>query len=321
MIIVVLLLIGGLLPLCVSHAERDRPVRIGALTESWGPTPSIVGLRDGLVELGYREEKDFFLGIRFTQGNLADVPVAARELVEQEVDFIFAVGVNAAKAAQAATRQIPIIFATVDDPVAFGLIESYARPGGNITGVDDLGIQLGPKRLQLFSEMIPGLKRVLFPYNVTDTVSLQEFRTYRQAAGRLGIEVVGLPLRTQAEARTMLMRGQDTKVQGFLSPRYLYLNIPGFVLQAASEQNIPTMFPDAFFVEREGGLASYGPDIYKSGKLAARLVDKILKGAKPAELPVEVNTNFEFAINLKLAQELGMTIPAEVLFQATKVIR
>lgn len=187
--------------------------------------------------------------------------------------------------------------------------------------MDDLGLQLGPKRLQLFSEMIPGLKRVLFPYAVTDTVSLQEFQSYRQAAGRLGIEVVGLPLRTQVEARTTLMQRQGTKVRGFLSPRYLYLNIPGFVLQAASEQKILTILPDAFFVGREGGLASYGPDIYKSGKLAARLVDKILKGAKPADLPVEVNTNFEFAINLKVAQELGLTIPAEVLFQATKVIR
>lgn len=321
MVIVVFLLGSGWLASVASRAERGHPVRIGVLTESWGPTPSVIGLRDGLLERGYRENKDFFLGIRFTQGNLADLPAAARELVAQGVDLIFSAGVSAAKAAQAATQQVPIVFATVDDPVAFGLIKSYARPGGNVTGVDDLGLQLGPKRLQLFSQMVPGLKRVLFPYDATDTVSAQELKTYRQAAQRLGIEMVELPLRTQAEAQTVLTQRQETKAHGFLVPRYLNLNIPGFVLRIASEQKIPAMFPDVFFVEHEGGLASYGPDIYESGKLAARLVDKILKGAKPADIPVEVNNHFEFAVNLKTARVLGLTIPPDVLFQATKVIQ
>jgi putative ABC transport system substrate-binding protein len=168
--------------------------------------------------------------------------------------------------------------------------------------------------------MIPDLKRILFPYEVTDSVSVKELKLYRQAAHRLGMEVVELPMRTQTEAQTMLTQKQDDKGQGFLAPRNVYLNIPGLVIRATSEQRIPTMFSDVFFVER-GGLTSYGPDLYESGKLAARQVDKILKGGTPADIPVEVNTEIEFAINLKTARELGLTIPPEILFQATKVIR
>jgi putative ABC transport system substrate-binding protein len=315
-----LAMLSGWITRDMSHAKRARPIRIGALTESWGPTPNMVGLRDGLQKLGYREDEDFFLGVRFTQGNHAELPAAAQELVQHGVDLLLAEGVNAAKAAQGPTQTIPIVFTYVDDPVAFGLVQSYARPGGNLTGVTDLGIQLGPKRLELFREMIPGLQRVLFPYDAADTVSAKELQIYRQAADHLGIEVVEMALQTQAEGQAMLTRSPDETIQAILSPRYLSLNIPGFVLQATSEQEMATMFPQAFYVER-GGLASYGPNVYETGRLAARLVDKILKGAKPSEIPVEVNNNIEFVINLKVANKLGLTIPPVVLYQADRIIR
>jgi putative ABC transport system substrate-binding protein len=315
-----LVLLSGWITRDLSHAKRDRPIRIGALTESWGPTPNMVGLRDGLQKLGYREDEDFFLGVRFTQGNLAELPAAARELVQHGADLLFTVGVNAGKAAQGATHHIPIVFTNVDDPVEFGLVQSYARPGGNLTGVTDLGIQLGPKRLELFRDMIPGLQRVLFPYDAADTVSAKELQIYRQAADHLGIEVVEMALQTQAEGQEMLTRSPDEKGQGILSPYHLFLNIPGFVLQATSERAIPTMFPQSFYVER-GGLASYGPDLYASGRQAARLVDKILKGTTPSEIPVEVNNKIEFVINLKVANKLGLTIPPVVLYQADRIIR
>ena len=273
-----------------------------------------------MQELGYREDEDFFLGVRFTQGNLAELPAAARELVQHGGDLIITAGVNATKAAQGATQTIPIVFTDVDDPVAFGLVQSYARPGGNMTGVTDLAFQLGPKRLELFREMIPGLQRVLFPYNVTDSVAVKQFQIYREAAQRLGIELVELTIRTQAEGQEMLTRIPDKTVRGILAPRDAFLNIPGFVLQATSEQVIATMFSQAFWVER-GALASYGPNVYESGQLAARLVDKILKGAKPSEIPVEVNNNIEFVINLKVAKQLELTIPPGVLYQADRIIR
>jgi putative ABC transport system substrate-binding protein len=318
--IVFLMMLSGWITRDMSCAERPRPIRIGALTESWGPTLGMVGLRDGLQKLGYREDEDFFLGVRFTQGNLAELPAAARELVQHGVDLLITAGVNATKAAQEATQNIPIVFVNVDDPVAFGLVQSFARPGGNMTGVTDLAFQLGPKRLELFREMIPGLQRVLFPYDVTDSVSVKQFQIYREAAHRLGMELVELALRAQAEAQEMLTRSPNEMVQAILAPRNVFLNIPGFVLQATSEQGMATMFSEAFYVER-GGLASYGPNAYESGQLAARLVDKILKGAKPSEIPVEVNNNIEFVINLKVANQLGLTIPPVVLYQADRIIR
>jgi ABC-type uncharacterized transport system substrate-binding protein len=135
-VIALLLVSGGLCPSGVSQAERAHPIRIGALTESWGPSQGIIGLRDGLQKLGYREDEDFFLGVRFTQGNLAELPAAARELVQHGVDQLLTAGVNATKAAQRATQTIPIVFMNVDDPVAFGLVQSYARPGESMTGVN-----------------------------------------------------------------------------------------------------------------------------------------------------------------------------------------
>src|SRR5499426_4014459 len=156
----VLLVSSGLFTVDVSAEERAQPIKIGVLTSSWGPTPMTVGLRDGLLELGYRENEQFVLGVRFTQGDLTALPAAARELVQYGVDIIFASEADPAKAAQMATTRIPIVFSEVDDPVGLGLIQSFARPGGNITGVTDLQFELIPKRLELFHEIIPGLKRV-----------------------------------------------------------------------------------------------------------------------------------------------------------------
>ncbi|MEE9521605.1 MAG: ABC transporter substrate-binding protein [candidate division NC10 bacterium] len=300
--------------------ERAEPIRIGALTASWGPTPQLVALRDGLVGLGYRENEQFVIGVRFTQGDLAALRTTARELVQYGVDLIFAHREHAAKAAQMATSRIPIVFVGVNDPVGLGLVQSFARPGGNITGVTDLGLALGPKRLEVFREIIPGLKRVLYPYDPTDAYSVTGARVYRDAARRLGIVLVDRAVRTAEEARTTLAQVRKGEVDGILRPASLSLNIPGFVLETASRQGIPAMFNGAFWVER-GALASYGPDQYDVGLQAARLVDKILKGASPAEIPVEVNTKIEFAINLNVAKALGLTIAPEVLYRADRLIR
>ena len=279
-----------------------------------------MGLRDGLVELGYRENEQFVIGVRFTQGDVAALPAAAQELVQQGVDIIFASDDNAAKSAQGATQRIPIVFTGGEDPVRLGLVQSFARPGGNITGVTGLGLELAPKRLESFREIIPSLKRVLLPYDVTDSHAVAEASVYRDAAGRLGIVLVEKPVQTQEEAQATLAQIRKGDVDGILKPGGISLNISGFILEAAALRGIPTMVPNTWYVER-GGLAGYGPDNYASGKQAARLVDKILKGANPAAIPVEVNTKIEFAINLKTARALGLTIAPEVLYRADRVFR
>jgi putative ABC transport system substrate-binding protein len=319
----IVLLVGSvLLGGTVHAAERARPIRIGALSDSWGPTPQIVGLRDGLLELGYRENEQFVLGVRFTQGDLTALPAAARDLVQYEVDLIFASDVPAAKAAQLATTRIPIVFAGLGgNPVEMGLIQSFAQPGGNITGVVNLDVDLGPKRLEVFRDLIPGLHRVLFPYDPTDASSVAAVRGYREAAHRLGIVLVEQAVQTQAEAQATLAKVRKDEVDGILQPSPVAWNIPGFILETARQQGIPTMFDTAFYVEQSGGLASYGPDLFATGRQTARLVDKILKGTKPAEIPVEVNSKIEFVINLKAAKALGLTITPVVLYQADRLVR
>jgi putative ABC transport system substrate-binding protein len=303
-------------------AERTRPIRIGALTESWGPTQSIVGLRDGLLELGYREHEQFVLGVRFTQGDLAALPAAARDLVQYEVDLIFASDIPASKAAQMATTRIPIVFAGLGgNPVEMGLIQSFARPGGNMTGVVNLDVDLGPKRLEVFRALIPGLHRVLFPYDPTDASSVAAVRGYREAAHNLGLVLVEQTVQTQAEAQAILAQIRKGEVDGILGPPLVAWNLQGFILETATQQGIPAMFNGAFFVEQSGGLASYGPDPYASGRQAARLVDKILQGTKPEELPVETNAKIEFVINMQAAKALGLTIDPVVLYQADRLVR
>jgi putative ABC transport system substrate-binding protein len=280
----------------------------------------IVGLRDGLRELGYRETQDFVLGVRFTQGELAALPAAARDLVQYGVDLIFTSEDAPTRAAQQATDKIPIVFASVSDPVGGGLVKSFARPGGNITEVADLSAALGPKRLQIFHEPIPGLKRVLFPYAVNDGSTATTVQTYRDAAHRLGIVLVEQTIRTMEEAQAALAQVHKGEVDGMLQPHSVALNIPGFLLEATAHRGIPAMFTSAFYVEH-GALASYGPDYHETGRPAARLVDKILKGANPAEIPVEVNPRIEFVINLKTASALGLTIAPEMLYRTDRLIR
>lgn len=319
-LIVLLLMSSGLFADSADAADQARPVRIGALTLSWGPTPDMVGLRDGLQELGYRENEDFVLGVRFTQGDVAALSTAARELVQYGVDLIFVTLERAAKAAQLATTQIPIVFADVSDPLGQGLVHSFAQPGGNITGVTDLTLELGPKRLELFREIIPDLKQVLFLYAAADAPSVAEAQAYRAAARRLDIVLVEKAVRTEEEAQATLAQMDQAGIEGILMPHSLSLNIPGFILEAAARHGLQTMWVDPFWVE-SGGLASYGSDQYESGRQAARLVDKILKGVDPAEVPVEVNNKIVFAISLKVAKALGLKIAPEVLYRADRIIR
>jgi putative ABC transport system substrate-binding protein len=236
------------------------------------------------------------------------------------VDILFCIGESEAKAAQQTTTTHPIVFSRAGDPVGQGLIKSYAQPGGNITGVADLNMDVSSKRLELFKELIPGLKRVLFPYNATNDHQAANVMQYRAAAQHLGIVLVERQLHTMAEARDALASVRKEDIDGMLAPHGVDLNIPGFVLEATTKQGIPSMFDGAFYLQ-DGGLASYGPSEFASGRQAARLVDKIIKGMNPREIPVEVDNYFEFTINLKVAKALGIIIPPVMLYRADQIIR
>jgi len=316
----ILAFICGLLTADSRAAERAKPIKIGVLTDSWGPTPGVVGLRAGLEKLGHRENKDFMIGVRFTQGDVAALPAAARKLVQQGIDVLFTSNPASAKAAQAATKTIPIVILGAGDPVGLGLIQSFARPGGNITGITDIDLELDGKRLEVLKEMIPGLKRVMFSYDPSDTFSAAQAKNFRDTSRHLGIILIEKPVHTQEEAQATFASIRRSDVHGIVVPRSLSFNIPGFAMEATSQRRIPTMFFASWWVEN-GGLASYGSNFHESGRMAARLVDKIIKGENPSEIPVEVNHKIEFVVNLKAANASGIKIAPEALYKANRIIR
>jgi putative ABC transport system substrate-binding protein len=314
------LLLVCLFPGSMRAAEFGRPVRIGALTPSWGPPPGVVGLIDGLTDIGYLENEDFVVGVRFTRGDISALPKAAEDLVHSGVDIIYAIGEKPLEAAQRFSGSHPIVFTSIGNPVERGFVDSFSHPGGNITGITDQDPILDGKRLQLFKELIPDLQRVLFPYDENDDYQLIKLAQFRKAAKRLGITLIDYKLSSMEQARQVLSQLKRAEIDGILDPLDTSLNIPGFVLEATTRQGIPSLFRSSFYVEI-GGLASYGSSFYASGRQVARLVDKIIKGIPPGEIPVEVDQYFEFVINLKVAEKLGITIAPELLFQADRVIR
>jgi putative ABC transport system substrate-binding protein len=302
-------------------AQPARLVKIGALTESWESSTTIDGLRDGLEERGYRESAEFVIGVRFTQGSARELSQAARDLVADGVDVILASGEGQApKAAQMATSQIPIVFVGASDPVGAGLVKGIARPAGNLTGIADPDFELVPKRMEIFRELVPGLRRILLVYDATNAEAIKRLEAHRDAARRLGLTLVERPVRTEGEARAVIGGAQKSEVDGLFAPRLLTLNIPGLLMDLALQRGLPTMFYDSFFVDRTG-LASYGASSYELGRQAARLVEKVLNGAKPADLPVERPAKLELVLNLRTAKALGLTIPPSLLLRADRVIR
>lgn len=298
---------------------RTRPVLIGMLTYLWGATSDMVAVRDGLVELGNRENEHFALGARHAEGNEKMLAAIVRELVRDGAEIIYASGWKALQAARQVTSDTPIVFTTWYNPPPGGPMESVFPSGGNVTGVVNLFDGVSPKALDAFRSLIPGLKRVQFPYDANDLHLVEQLGTWRRAASRLGIELVERPVRTQEEARQAFVSLRKNEVDGII-PASNRLNITGYALEASSRRQIPTMFPRAWMAEY-GGLASYGASWHGLGRQAARLVDMIMKGTDPGEIPVEVHDRMEFVINLRTAKALGLKIAPEVLNQADRLIR
>jgi putative ABC transport system substrate-binding protein len=307
--------------LCAGPAlALDRPVRIGVLTPAWGPPGGLDRFVESLIDLGYRENEDFVIGVRFTQGDISALPAAAKAMVASGVDVLIADNEPAVKAVQKATSTHPIIFWGVGDPIGRGLIASYNRPGGNVTGVAGLDLEVSGKRLQLFKDLIPALKRVLLLYDNHNNYDAAQAELYRSAAQRLRIELVERPLETEDEARAALAEVHKRDIDGMMAPQDVSLNIPGLALEFGQKKGIPAMFASSVYLPG-GGIASYGGSRDAAGRQAARLIDKVIRGADAAGLPVETVQSLEFVINLKTAEGLGLAIPREVLFQADRIIR
>jgi putative ABC transport system substrate-binding protein len=312
----------------ISLAEAQQPTKVPRIGFAVGqgstknPGPNVEAFRQGLQGLGYIEGKNIVVEYRYAEGIEDRLPGLVAELVGLKVDVIVVPPVVAIRAAKQATKTIPIVMVTTADPVAIGLIESLARPGGNITGLTRLTAELSGKRLELLKEAVMGLSRVGVLWDADGAGSANSFKEYDAAARALKIALQSLEVRGPNPDLDGAFRAAAKRhVSALIAIRGSLLNrYPKRIADLAIKHRLPSMFEGSADVEA-GGLMSYSASDAESFRRAAVYVDKILKGAKPAALPVEQPTKFEFVINLKTAKEIGLTIPQSVLYRADKVIK
>jgi ABC-type uncharacterized transport system substrate-binding protein len=307
-----------------AEAQQPKKVpRIGYLgQEPARESTRFDAFRAGLRELGYIEGHSIVIESRYTGGNADEYPKIAAELVSLKVDLIVAGGGSGlARAVKGTTTTIPIVITGGSDPVGAGLVASLARPGGNITGLTAIAAELAGKRLELLKETLPKLTRVGVLWNPTDQGSAQGLKEIEIAAPTLGLEIQSLQVRSPSNFESAFkaaIAGRTRALQVLQSG--LINSHRNRIVEFATKNRLPTIFADAAVVEA-GGLMSYGPNAPDLYRRAATYVDKILKGAKPADLPVEQPKKFDFIINLKTAKQIGLTIPPNVLARADKVIK
>ena len=302
-----LVLIGVVLGPSGANAQpKGQPYRIGVLNNAFTPgSPTVKGLRAGIKAAGLEEGRDVRFDVRSTGAEDRTIATLAAALARENPDVIVAIGEKETRAATAAAPQTPVVFTQIADPVAIGLVTSVARPGGHVTGVSDLRTELVPKRLELAKELMPNLRRVLVVYDAQDSESAAAARKAQETAPSLKLNVVVRAVRTQEEAVRELKTASARDV--LLAPATMNLNIMELILNLNLYRVAPAIFPASVWVQA-GGVASYGVDTYAEGVQAARLVAKILRGARPADLPVEGVNKVELAINRKTLQAFGVTL-------------
>ena len=307
-----------------AQAQQPGKVpRIGLLspfspsaTASWHQA-----FRQGLRDLGWVEGKNVSIEYRYAEGKSDRLPELAADLVRLKVNIIVAAVNTDALAAKNATRTIPIVVASAGDPVAIGLVASLARPGGNITGLSQISPELAGKRLELLKEIVPKLSRVAVIWNPQGTTSPLSWKEIQLPARELGVQLHSLEIQSPNDFAKAFEEATRARAGALaIMPDPLFARNLKRIAELAAKSRLPSIFHLEEFVE-SGGLVAYGVDRSDQFRRAATYVDKILKGAKPADLPVEQPTKFELVINLKAAKQIGLTIPPNVLARADRVIR
>jgi putative tryptophan/tyrosine transport system substrate-binding protein len=314
-----------LLALCES-AEAQQPAKVPRIGFLIASSPSAIAprmdaFREGLRELGYVEGKNIVIEPRYANGKSDHLPALAAELVGLKVDVIVSSGPTATRPAKGATSTIPIVMTFDDDPVGSGFVASLARPGGNITGLSTLSPELSGKQLELLKEIVPKLSRVTVIGTSARQGTAQALKEMELAAGALKVKLQFLDVQNPKDIELAFRAASKGRADALL-----VLQSPVFnshraeIAELAIKHRLPATYPRREFVE-DGGLMSYGVNFLDLDRRAAAYVDKILKGTKPADLPVEQPKKFDFIINLKAAKQIGLTIPPNVLARADKVIK
>src|SRR5215472_13345138 len=312
---------GALWPLALRAQQSEQMRRIGALMPFAKDNPEtqarITAFLQELQKLGWTEGRNLQIEYRWGSG---DLQKAAAELVALSPDVIFANGTPAVAALQQATRSVPIVFAQVADPVSGGFVASLAKPGGNITGFAAFDYTVGAKWVELLKEIAPYVTHVGVIRDPTTTGSIAQLAAIQSAAGMFGLEVSplgGRDARDIEQTVTEFAGGSNRGLIAAGSP--LTANNRDLILSLAARHRLPAVYPFRFFVT-DGGLISYGPDTVDPSRQAAGYVDRILKGEKPSELPVQSATKYELVINLKTAKALGLTVPPSLLSRADEIV-
>jgi putative tryptophan/tyrosine transport system substrate-binding protein len=307
-------------------AQAQQATRIPVIGRLGASSPSAEAaraeaLRQGLHELGYIEGKNIVIEWRHAEGKLDRVPALAAELVRLKVDIIVTAGPAATRSAKQATATIPIVMAYDDDPVGSGFVASLARPGGNITGLSTLSPEISGKQLELLKEIVPKLSRVGVLGDVIRPGTPQALREINVAADAFRVQVQYLEVRGPKDIETAFRAASKERADAVLVLGSAVLTTHRTaIVELAVKSRLPTIYNRPEFVE-EGGLVFYGVSYTELFRRAATYVDKILKGAKPADLPVEQPKKFEFIINLKAAKQIGLTVPPNVLARADRLIK
>jgi putative tryptophan/tyrosine transport system substrate-binding protein len=304
----------------VARAQQIRKVStIGFITAGQG-TPSLPAFLEALRKLGWVEGKNLAIAYRYAQNNRDQLRDMAAELVRLNVDVIVAVGTLAPLAAKQATTTIPIIMTSGGDPLGTGLVTGLARPGGNVTGLSLMMADIGAKWLELLKELVPATSRVAVLWNSANPYPADVFRVTKTAAGIMGIKIQSLEVKGPSDFDGAFEAVKSKRPDALITiDDPLMIDNRSRIVEFAAAERLPTIHGVREFV-KAGGLMSYGASISDLYRRAADYVDKVLKGARPADLPVEQPTKFEFVINLGAARALGITMPPNLLARADEVI-
>jgi putative tryptophan/tyrosine transport system substrate-binding protein len=323
---ITVLALCAMLPALCASAEAQQATKVPRIGLLGGGSASanagrIQAFRQGLRELGYVEGKNIVIESRYADGKLDRLPALVAELVRLNVDVITTAGPQVTRLAKEATSTIPIVMAYENDPVGSGVVASLARPGGNITGLSSLAPEISGKQLELLKEIVPELSRVAVLRRSTQPGYAQVSEGMETAAKALGVKLQYLDVLSPKDIETAFREASKRRAEAVLVlASAVVASHRTLIVELAVKSRLPTIYPYLEFVEA-GGLMAYGASITDLYRRAAVYVDKILKGTKPADLPVEQPTKFEFIINLKAAKQIGVTIPPNVLARADRVIR
>jgi putative ABC transport system substrate-binding protein len=307
----------------IAAQAQPRIPRVGILAPNMGRSESqtIKGLRDELKRLGYQERKTILLEIHNAKGDRSALQPAADELVKQKTDIIVTIGTRATEMVKSATTALPIVFIHLGDPVASSLVKSLQRPEANLTGVAAFALQTTEKRLQLLKEIVPGLEQTHIFYDLNDIHFSENLEFAKRAAAKLGVKIVEHGIKSAEELKATVSGLQSGKREAiFQVPDDLVESQADFIFDTARQKKLPTMFNTESWAIR-GALAAYGPNYYEMGSKAAHLVDAILKGRKPRDLPVEHVAEFDLTLNYRTANFLGLSLSPDMLKRANRVIR